>query len=440
MPDTVGLEHTKPTSLQAIADKARTNRAHRFGNLYRELNEALLRDSWRHLNKRAASGVDRVTARDYEKDFAHNINTVVSKLKHKRYRAKLVKRHYIPKSNGKQRPLGLPALEDKLVQTAAGQLLEAIFEQDFLPNSFGYRPGVGAKDAMRTLTFNLQYNGYGYIVEADIKGFFNHLDHDWLKRMLRERIADESFIALIDKWLKAGVLEPSGEVVQPEAGSPQGGVISPVLANIYLHYALDLWFEKIVKRHCRGNAMLMRYCDDFVCAFQYRSDAQAFYRALPKRLAKFNLEVAPEKTHIIRFSRFHPGLKRRFSFLGFEIYWGIDRSGKPRLSKRTDRQRLRAAITAFTEWVKCHRHLKPVLLLAAVRAKLTGHYNYYGLPGNYRSIKVFYDEAIKNLFKWLKLRSRKDRINGYRFYAWLDCFHVPTPKVAARSNARSEMV
>ncbi len=189
MPDMVGLEHHKPTSLQAIAHKARTNRAHCFGNLYRELNEALIRDSWRRLNRRAASGVDRVTAQDYEKELEHNINTVVTKLKQKRYRAKLVKRHYIPKSNGRQRPLGLPALEDKLVQTAVSRLLEAIYEQEFLPNSFGYRPGVGAKDAVRTLTFNLQYSGYGYIVEADIKGFFNHLDHDWLKRMLGERIS-----------------------------------------------------------------------------------------------------------------------------------------------------------------------------------------------------------------------------------------------------------
>jgi len=440
MPDMVGLEYNKPTSLQAIAHKAKTNKAHRFGNLYRELNEVLVRDSWRRLNKRAAIGVDRVTARDYEKDLEHNINTVVNKLKQKRYRAKLVKRHYIPKSSGKQRPLGMPALEDKLVQTAASQLLEAIFEQDFLPNSFGCRPGVGAKDAVRTLTFNLQYSGYGYIVEADIKGFFNHLDHDWLKRMLKERIADKSVIALIEKWLKTGILEPTGEVVRPGEGSPQGGVISPILANIYLHYALDLWFEKVVKRHCRGKAMIMRYCDDFVCAFQYQSDAQAFYRVLPKRLAKFNLEVAPEKTKIIRFNRFHPGLKRRFSFLGFEFYWGIDRSGKPRLSKRTDRMRLSAAIKNFTVWLKSHRHLKPVLLLAAVSSKLKGHYNYYGMPGNYRSIKVFYDEAIKNLFKWLKRRSRKDRINGYRFYGWLDYFRVPAPRVVALPKVRNVML
>ncbi|SET39141.1 Reverse transcriptase (RNA-dependent DNA polymerase) [Nitrosomonas marina] len=175
MPDIAGLEHTKPTSLQAIADKAKAKRTHRFGNLYRELNEVLFTDSWRRLNKSAAAGVDRVKARDYEKDLQHNIIAVVNKLKQKRYRTKLVKRHYIPKSNGKLRPLGLPALEDKLVQTAASQLLEAIYEQDFLPNSFGYRPMTGAKEAVKSLTFNLQYNGYGYMVEADIKGFFNHL-------------------------------------------------------------------------------------------------------------------------------------------------------------------------------------------------------------------------------------------------------------------------
>ena len=185
---------------------------------------------------------------------------------------------------------------------------------------------------------------------------------------------------------------------------------------------------------------LIRYCDDFVCAFQYRSDADAFYRVLPKRLAKFNLEVAPEKTQIIRFSRFHHGLKRRFSFLGFEFYWGIDRTGKPRLSKRTDRKRLSTAIKSFTAWLKSHRHLKPGLLLAAVSSKLKGHYNYYGMPGNYRSIRVFYDEAIKNLFKWLQRRSRKDRINGYRFYGWLDYFRVPTPKVVPLPKVRNVML
>jgi RNA-directed DNA polymerase len=437
MPDIVGLEHTKPTSLQAIADKAKAKRTHRFGNLYRELNEVLFTDSWRRLNKSAAAGVDRVKARDYKKDLQHNILAVVNRLKQKRYRTKLVKRHYIPKSNGKLRPLGLPALEDKLVQTAASRLLEAIYEQDFLPNSFGYRPMTGAKEAVKSLTFNLQYNGYGYIVEADIKGFFNHLDHDWLLTMLRQRVEDESFLALIKKWLKAGILERTGEVVEPMEGSPQGGVISPVLANIYLHYVLDLWFEKVVKRHCRGKAMFIRYCDDFVCAFQYKSDAEAFYKVLPKRLAKFNLEVATEKTRIIRFSRYHPGLEHRFSFLGFEFYWATDRSGQPRVFRRTDRTRLGAAIKSFKEWVKSHRQKKPALLLKAVSTKLKGHYNYYGIPGNYRSIRIFYDEAIKLLFKWLRRRSRKDRINGYRFHGWLNYFCVPTPKVVPLSKTRS---
>lgn len=436
-PDMVGLEYTKPTSLQGIAHKAKTERRHRFGNLYRELNESLLMESWRSLNKRSASGVDQVMAQHYEKDLTHNISTLVESLKQKQYRAKLVKRCYIPKRDGKQRPLGLPVLEDKLVQSAAKELLEAIYEQDFLPNSFGYRPGVGGREAVKTLSFNLQYKGYGYVVEADIKGFFNHLDHDWLKRMLRERVADEAFINLIDKWLKAGVLEPTGELIKPTEGSPQGGVVSPILANIYLHYVLDLWFQKIVKPHSRGKAMLLRYCDDFVCAFQYRSDAELFYRELPKRLAKFNLEVAEEKTQIIRFSRFHPGLKRRFSFLGFEFYWGTDRKGEARLQKRTDRKRLGAAILDMKEWLKSHRYLKPALLFSAVSSKLKGHYNYYGIPSNSRSIVAYYNETVKMLFKWLKRRSRKDRINGYRFYGWLEFFRLPSPKIVPFSRGRS---
>lgn len=436
-PDTVGPGIDETTSLRGIADKAEHDKEHRFGNVYGELNEALLKEAWRGLNKSAASGIDRVMARDYEQELDANIEDLVERLKGKRYRAKAVRRHYIPKTDGKQRPLGIPVVEDKLLQAGVAMILEAIYEPDFLPVSFGYRPGVGARDAVQALGFNLQYGSFGYVVEADIQGFFSHLDHDWLKRMLRERIADESFIGLIGQWLKAGVLEPDGSLLYPEAGTPQGGVVSPILANIYLHHGLDLWFEGVVKPHCRGKALLIRYADDFVCAFQYREDAEAFYRVLPKRLVKFGLEVAPEKTRLLRFSRFHPGMRRRFAFLGFEFYWSVDRQGERRLMKRTARKKLGRALKEFSDWVRTHRHLPTKALFCQVAWKLRGHFIYFGLPGNSRSIKEFHDKVLETLLKWLKRRNRRHRMNGWRFYRLVELLRLPQPRIVPYPRTRS---
>jgi RNA-directed DNA polymerase len=242
------------TSLLGIANKAKSDKRYRFRNLYRELNEELLLDSWRLLRKDAALGVDRVSVAEYEANLAENVHQLVERLKRKRYRARLVRRHYIPKGHGGVRRLGIPATEDKLLQLAVKRLLEAIYEQDFLSCSYGYRPLVGARAAVDDLRVKLQFGGYHHLVEADIKGFFDNLSHEWLMRMLAERIDDEPFLRLIKKWLKAGVLDTDGKVLRPESGTPQGGIISPVLANVYLHYALDLWFERVIRRSCKGGA------------------------------------------------------------------------------------------------------------------------------------------------------------------------------------------
>jgi RNA-directed DNA polymerase len=268
MPNTVGLEQHKPTFLRGIANKSKADKQHRFRDLYRCLNVELLFACWSDLNKDAASGVDGVTAEAYAQNLHANIEALVERLKSKRYRAKLVRRVYIPKENGRERPLGIPALEDKLVQAACAKLLMAIYEHDFVEGSYGYRPGRGAKDAVKDLTFDLQYGSYGYLAEADIKGFFDHLDQDQLLAMLALRIDDRAFLGLIRKWLKAGILEPEGLILHPDTGTPQGGSVSPVLANVYLHYALDLWFEEVVKPCLRGEALLCRYADDWVCAFR----------------------------------------------------------------------------------------------------------------------------------------------------------------------------
>ncbi len=429
-PDIVGPENDEPTFLRAISTKAGTAKAHRFQNLYGCLNESLLHHAWRTLNKRGAPGVDKVTTAEYGENLDENIQRLVERLKRNEYRSRLIRRKYIPKGNGKERPLGIPVVEDRLLQAAARLLLEAIYEQDFLPASYGYRRGVGAQQAVKDLTYELQFGRYGYVVEADIQGFFDNIDHDWLLRMLGERVDDKPFLGLIDSWLKAGILERDGTVVHPHTGTPQGGVISPVLANIYLHYVLDLWFEKRVKPNSAGQAYLIRFADDFVCAFQYRREAQRFYRTLPKRLGAFGLAIAPEKTRVHRFSRFHPTRTRRFTFLGFEFYWEADTKGTARVWRRTSRKKLRDGIKACKEWLKARRYLPLPALLGTMKRKVRGHYNYFRAVGNVSSLWCFHKAALSLLYKWLNRRSQRRSLTWDGLKRVLDTHRFPTPTEA----------
>ena len=416
VPDTVGLGQYEQTSLRGIAIKAKTERRYRFQDLYRCLDGPFLHVCWKDLNKDAASGVDEITAQAYEENLEANILALAQRLKAKRYRAKLVRRSYIPKENGKQRPLGIPALEDRLVQLACAKLLTAIFEADFMEGSYGYRKNRSAKDAIDDLRFNLQFGKYGYIVEADIKGFFDHMDHSWLMRMLQQRIDDAPFLNLIQKWLKAGILDTDGVVIHPDTGTPQGGIVSPVLANVYLHFALDLWFEKIVRANCKGSAMIIRYADDFICAFQYHDEAKKLFEELPKRLGKFGLSVAPEKTGMMKFSRFHPSRGRRILFLGFETYWTHDQKGVVRVTQRTARKRLQSACRRIKDWVKKNRHLEGIKFIKALNSRLRGHYNYYSVVGNLRSLWKFYLWTVKCAFKWLNRRGGKRKSFGWKVF------------------------
>ncbi len=408
-PDKVGLEQSEPTFLRGIANKARSNQRHRFRDLYRCLNEEQIYQAWNSLNKGAASGVDQVTADAYAEDLQGNIQRLVERLKAKRYRAKLVRRVYIPKDNGEQRPLGIPALEDRLVQSAVTKVLTAIYEQDFLDCSYGYRAGRSAHDAVSELTRELQFGPYHTVVEADIRGFFDHMDHDWLLEMLERRIDDRAFLGLIRKWLKAGILDTDGEVVHPQTGTPQGGIVSPILANVYLHYALDLWFERVVKKSCQGKAVLVRYADDWICAFQHEDDAQRFYQALAKRLKKFGLEIAEEKTNKLAFSRHCLRKGQRFIFVGFEFYWESDRKGQPRVKRRTAPKKLQGASRRIKAWIKQSRHISKRDFVRGLNRRLTGHYNYFGIIGNGRSITRFYLWVMHCTFKWLNRRGGKRR-------------------------------
>jgi group II intron reverse transcriptase/maturase len=434
-----GREVSVPTSLQAIAEKAASQPGYRFRNLYGMLNEEMLKDSWRYIRKDAAFGIDRISAVDYEQNLEENIRRMVESLKQKRYRAKLVRRRYIPKGDGKFRPLGIPATQDKLLQLAVKRILEAIFEQDFLRCSFGYRPNVGALDAVDKLTVKLQFGKYNYVVEADIKGFFDHLDHEWLLKMLTERIDDKALLWLIKKWLKAGVLDTDGAVLHPVTGTPQGGIVSPILANVYLHYALDMWFQKVVILRCGGEACLIRYADDFVCAFEKQEDAQRFYEVLGKRLGKFGLELSEGKTRIIPFSPTSRPGKTSFDFLGFEFRWGKDRTGKPNVKRRTARKNLRNSLKHFNEWCKGNRHLRLPELFMQLNAKLRGYFNYYGVIGNFSSLMLFYYRALRLLMKYLNRRSQRGSYNWAGFQQLIEQFGIVKPHIASRPRRYNMM-
>lgn len=419
----------KQTSLLGIAKKAASDKAHRFRNLFGLLTVGYLLACWRLINKRAAYGVDRVDARTYEATLQENVEGLVAAVKGGWYRAKLVLRRYIPKLNGKLRPLGIPAIADKVLQMGVSKILEEIYEQDFLDCSYGYRPKVGALDAVRDLSAELRSGRYHFLVEADIRSFFDKIDHEKLIELLRQRIDDEPFLRLIRKWLKAGVLETDGRVIHPETGSPQGGVVSPMLANIYLHYVLDVWFEETVKAHCKGQAYLCRYADDFVCAFECESDAERFYRALGARMASFGLEVAEEKTNLLRFSRQDWRRNGTFEFLGFEFRWGRGRWGKPVLKRRTARKKYRAALASFQDWCREHCRMPKKKLFAALNAKLRGYYNYYGIRGNSESIGDFFYQVTRMLYRQLNRRSQRRSYNWKGFAELIKAFKLARPHI-----------
>jgi len=421
------------TSLWGIANKAAQNKAYRFRNLFGLLDASFLFWCWGFINRKASAGVDGLDATMYEDNLVGNIKALVQSVKEKRYRAKLVLRKYIPKGEGKFRPLGIPAIADKLLQTAVAKILEAIYEQDFLSCSYGYRPKTGAHHAIKDVTDALNKGRYNVVVEADIKGFFNEIDHDYLLEMLAQRIDDKPFLNLIRKWLKAGILD-KGNVHHPELGTPQGGTISPILANIYLHHVLDVWFYNEVQNHCRGQVYLCRYADDFICAFEREKDAHRFYKALKRRLGRFNLAVAEEKTNILVFSRYRLKSNQRFNFLGFEFSWGLTRKRKNRtrraiIQRRTSSKKLRTSLANFKAWLKRACYLPKKILFAKLNRKLRGYYNYYGIRGNYKRLSTFLYYLTKTLYKRLNRRSQRQSYNWQGLNEMVAHFGILQPRI-----------
>lgn len=424
------------TKLARIANIAKENPKESFTSLYHLLNVELLTQCHIELDGSKATGFDQVTKAVYEENLESNIKDLVERLKRKSYRPQPVRRAYIPKDEKSTRPLGIPSYEDKIVQLGLNKILQAIYEQDFLNLSYGFRPGRSCHDALKVLNRNIEYGRTSYIVDADIRSFFTKVSHEWLMKFLGVRIADPNIQRLIRRFLKAGVME-QGRWEPTEAGTPQGSIVSPVLANLYLHYALDLWFEVVVKKACRGEASMIRYADDYVCCFQYKDDAERFYEALIKRLAKFDLEIAEEKTKILEFGRFAEENRKRkgqgkpktFDFLGFTHYCSRSSKGKFRVKRKTSAKKFRSKVKAFKNWLRTERHQDVEELMKTIRAKLIGHYRYYGITDNSRAMSVYKFQISKTLLKWLNRRSQRRSFTADKYNLFLQRNPLPEPKI-----------
>jgi group II intron reverse transcriptase/maturase len=378
----------------------------RFATLAHHINPELLRLAHARTRKDGASGIDGVTGEAYAADLDNNLQGLWTRLREGRYRAPAVRRVHIPKGDGRMRPLGIPTFEDKIVQRAAATLLGGIYEQDFLPCSFGFRPGRSAHDALKALREELMTMGGGWVLDADLRDFFGTVDHAKLRAILSQRVGDRSMMRLIGKWLQAGVME-EGRLSHPESGTPQGGVISPLLANVYLHEVLDLWFERDVKPRLRGKATLIRYADDFVMVFALREDADRVIAVLEKRLAKYGLQLHPEKTRLVDFRRPTSGRGHgTFDLLGFTHRWTLSRKGRPIVVQRTAAKRMSRALRALNDWCRRHRHLPLSDQQQALGRKLRGHCEYFGITGNSRQLASFRCALLRIWRKWLCRRSR----------------------------------
>jgi len=428
------------TKLCRIAEKARKEPDFKFTSLYHLMNEELLRGCFKRLRKEAVAGIDKMTKDMYAENLDANLIDLIGRLHRMAYIPQPVRRTYIPKpGSAKQRPLGIPCFEDKLVEAGLVRILEQVYEQDFINDSYGFRQKRSCHDALKALSETVENKPINHVVEADIKGFFDNVNQEWLMKFLAHRVEDKRIQRMVKRFLKAGVAEDGSVTVSGE-GTPQGGVISPLLANIYLHYALDLWFEKVYRKSCTGMARLIRYADDFVACFQYKHEAKRFREELGERLGKFGLEVEPTKTRVMEFGRFAvQNAKQRgeraqtFDFLGFTHYCGTRRNGKGfRMKRVTARKKFTAKLKIFKEWLKKARILKTKELWEATKAKLSGHYNYYGVTDNLRRIARFGAEVKKLLFKWLNRRGKRGCLNWQKFNEMLKRFPLPEPRIRVR--------
>jgi RNA-directed DNA polymerase len=420
------------TKLERIAKLAKEMPGVALTTLAHHIDMAWLKEAYRRTRKDAAPGIDGRTGRDYAEDLESNLQSLLERAKDgDRYRAMPVRRVEIPKGDGRMRPLGIPTFEDKVLQRAVAMVLEAVYEQDFLDCSYGYRRGRSQHDALKAVRAHVMEMRGGWALEADIEAFFDTVDHAKLREILSQRVRDGMLLRLIGKWLNAGVMQ-EGYVYYPEEGTPQGGVISPMLANVFLHEVIDRWFEYEVKPRLKGQAHLVRYADDLVMLFAREDDARRVEAVLPKRLSKYGLRHHPEKTRLIPFQRPGYGIRPTrgdgnrpgsFDFLGFTHYWARSRKGNWVVMQKTAAKRLRRALGRVSEWCRVHRHDPLPAQREMLEKKLNGHYQYYGITGNIRSLRRLYNQVPRVWLMWLSRRSRE----APKTWAWMQELRARLP-------------
>lgn len=428
------------TRLQRIAQLAREDPKRAFLSLSHPIDIDLLREACRRTRKDSAPGVDGQTSAAYQENLEENLQSLLDRFKSGRYQAPPVRRAYVPKGSdpSKKRPIGMPTFEDKVLQRAVAMLLEAVYEQDFLDCSYGFRPERSAHQAIRQLWKVLMAMGGGWVLEADIQSFYDNLDRRQLRGFLDQRVRDGVIRRALDKWLKAGVME-GGTLSHPTAGTPQGGVISPLLSNIYLHEVLDTWFEATVKPRLHGEAFLIRFADDFVLVFQWESDARRVLEVLPKRFGKYGLSLHPDKTRLVRFEQ--PGRKaepgetrpheepRSFDFLGFTHFWGRSRRGNWLVKRKTASDRMTRFLRQLNQWCQDNRHAPIAWQQTQLLSKLRGHSGYYGITGNSKSLSSVHHWAKRIWRKWLSRRSQKSALTWDRFNRLLKRYPLPNLRI-----------
>lgn len=419
------------TKLDRITEKAKSDDKLCFTALTHLLTPEFLVETWKQMNQRGASGVDQESMEDFSENLEERCGDLVVRLKARRYKAPPVRRVEIPKGKGQTRPLGIPTVEDRLLQRAVARILNSIYEPIFLPCSYGFRPGRNPHQALAEVRNQAMFGRATVVFETDIRGFFNHLSHEWLMRMLKLRIGDPEILRLIGKWLRAGVLE-DGILVQSKEGSPQGGPISPVLANIYLHYALDLWFEKVFRRHCRGNTALVRFADDFVVFFEYPEQSKRFEVVVRKRMEKFGLELAEEKTRTVQFGRCAARLRGQrhgsFDFLGFQHLEGKDLKGNYAVVRVPTRKSCRKFLDRVKSWLSKNVHTNRIEQSKQLDSMLRGFYQYFALHQCKPRLKLMRLYVTRLWRKALRRQSQRSKYT-WRYLNERAWFHLPIPKV-----------
>jgi group II intron reverse transcriptase/maturase len=424
-----------PTQVLRIGQRAKEKKREKFDNLLSAIKVPLLKEAYHSLRKHAAPGVDGVTWEEYGEHLDARLLDLQDRIHRGSYHPQPVRRVHIPKGDGRTRPLGIPALEDKIVQQAARMVLGPIYEAEFIGFSYGFRPRRSQHDALNALAEAINRKT-SWVLDADIRSFFDTIDHGWMRKFLEHRIGDRRMVRLLMKWLHAGVME-GDELREVEEGTPQGGNISPLLANIYLHYALDLWVHQWRNRHARGEVYIVRYADDFVMGFQYEQDARAMREALASRLARFGLELHPEKTRVLRFGRFarkdagRDGRTRpeTFDFLGFTHIAGVDRRGAFQLRRRTSRKKKKAKLASLRDEMRKRRHEPVRAQYAWLSSVLRGHYRYYGVPTNSRALHQFRERVRKSWHRQLQRRSQRARWTDDEREAFDKRFPLPPSRI-----------